>query len=465
MTTSLQDYRELISELCHVVMQSPLVVKRWKALKVILKIIGRAFGIRFKRFQHERIWRFISDIPQFFEVACRGGAKTQDFIIAAFIICTGEYTQALWLAGNNKQLEEVTKKAAVLVLLFDGVSWGTSSRSRDPVLKFSNGSEIEFNPMTATSGGRRNLIVLDEGGKITERDKKDNYRFALGMAEGTFNDMSEDAITERLTSIVLATPANKRIRHCSTLAYDTPAQEFYEILEPLGLAFIVTVADVPWVRDTYQNDPVVQAMPEWWRLMEYECKLVPRGGAVFKRPPMVECVDINRLMMNIDCTIRIGGDHNSSWGHTLDAVISNGIGQYWVIEELRYHEPAPAIAFIKRYQSRYPGRVYICLESPLTINRVEDIQKAGILIDRFEPWDAPTQAMKVSLYQGLVERGDIIYDISCTGTIDQHKKYRCDELGKIPRQEDHFLDAVSHVIETPVAFGIDAVSPQASLFG
>lgn len=462
--TILLPYQRIIGRLCRIaVNQVNPPRKRWKALRAILKIIGIAFGIKFGAFQERRIWRFISDLPHFFEVSCRGGSKTQDFLIGAFILCEGEYTQCIWLAGNNKQLEEAIKKAGPLLLLFSKASWGTSTKSHDPVINFINGSQIEFNPCTATSGGRKNLIVLDEGGKITEKDKKEAYRFAIGMKEGTFIDLSEDAVVLRLQGQIMQGNASaRRIRHCSTLAYDTPAEEFYKILEPLGLVFITTVEDVWWVRDSYQNDPVVQAMPEWWVMMEYWCKLMPRGTKILKKDPViVNDFNITEMMREYhDGKILIGADWNPAWGHAFVAVFYRA-GKYVAFDELRTQPPAnpgQAIMFLKRYLSAFPGRVYLRFENPNSIiNLTREIEEAGITINEYETWDSKTQALKVTTYQGLVEHDNICYAGCCTITISQHERYAFDENGKIPRQEDHMLDCISHVIEELTSgFTVDA---------
>lgn len=449
----------MLKQLCLVAVNQQVPEKhRWRALGAILKILGKAFGIVFEKFQRERIWRFISDLPQFFEVSCRGGGKTQDSLIASFILCQGEYTQCLWLAGNNKQLEEAMKKAVPLAMLFD-CRWGTSTKSHDPVIKFPNGSEMEFNPMTATSGGRKNLIVLDEGGKITEKDKKDNYRFALGMKEGTFVSLDEESVIARLQgTLAQSQGSTKRVRHCSTLAYDTPAEEFYKILEPMGLVFTTTVEQVWWVRDSYQNDPVVRAMPDWWVQMEYFCKLMPRGTKIFRQDPRIlASFNVVEMMhMYHDARILIGADWNPAWGHAFVAVFHRS-DTYVVFDELRTLPPAPAIAFLKKYLQMFPTRTYLKFESPTVINIVDDIQDAGITINEFETWDAKRQPVKVSLYQGLVEHEKIAYCGNCTIIISQHERYSLDEQGKIPKQEDHMLDCVSHVIDSQDELQIDTV--------
>ena len=459
MQTTILPYQRVIKKLCQVAVNLKIPEQvRWKALNAILKVIGKAFGIVFEYFQKCRIWRFISDLPQFFEVSCRGGSKTQDFIIASFILCQGEYTQCYWLAGNNKQLEEAIKKSKPLLLLF-GATEGTSSRSHDPTVEFDNGSQIEFNPMTATSGGRKNLVVLDEGGKVEDKDKKDNYRFALGLKEGTFIDLSEDAVISRLQGQIVASNSGaKRIRHCSTLAYNTPAEEFYKILEPMGLVFITTVDQVWWVRDSYQNDPVVRAMPDWWVKMEYWCILMPKGQKIFpQNPVIIKGFNVHAEMArDKDAKVLLGADHNPAWGHAFVAVFQHA-GGYIVFDELRTLPPAPAIAFLKKYIDLFPGRVYLKFEKPTVINIVDDIKAAGITIHEFESWDAKTQTLKVTIYQGLVEHGRISYTGNCTMIVGQHEKYALDEAGKIAKQEDHMLDATSHVIESELAhFSISA---------
>jgi len=461
MQTALLSCQRAIHQLCKVAVNLQNDDQtRWRALGAILKIIGTAFGIKFEPFQYYRIWRFISDIPHFFEVSCRGGSKTQDFLIAAFILCEGEYTQCAWLAGNNPQLEEAIKKSKPLILLFNAEE-GTTPKSHDPCINFSNGSCIEFNPMTATSGGRKNLIVLDEGGKITDKDKKENYRFAVGMNVGTFNDLSEDSIIQRLQGAVLAGSGIKRIRHCSTLAYDTPAEEFYKALEPLGLVFITTVDQVWWVKKQYETDPVFKSFPRWFIRMEYWCELMPKGQQIFEvSPTIVRGFDIAAMMaMYHDGLILIGGDHNPAWGHAFVAVFRQR-GRYTVFDELRTQPPANsamAIAWLNKYVKRWPGRVYLKFESPGSIvNIVDDIRGAGITIHDFETWDGKMQTLKVSVYQGLLEHGLITYTDNVTNVINQHPRYAFDEQGKIPRQEDHMLDCISHVIESEVsAFTID----------
>ena len=449
MQSQILPYQRIVRQLCKVIVNLQIAEqKRWSALCVILSILGTAFGITFEPFQHARIWRFISDLPHFFEVSCRGGSKTQDFLIAAFILCEGEYTQCAWLAGNNPQLEEAIKKSKPLLLLF-GASEGSTAKSHDPCIKFPNGSQIEFNPMTATSGGRKNLIVLDEGGKITDKDKKENYMFAVGMSMGTFVDLNEEIVIARLQGQVFNVSSGSRVRHCSTLAYDTPAEVYYKILEPLGLVFITTMDQVWWVKDKFETDPTIKAMPDWFIQMEFYCKLMPRGTKIFKQDPViVHGFDIKAAMsLYRDGQVLLGADWNPAWGHAFVAMFKHA-GGYVVFDELRTLPPAPAIAFLLKYIKAFPGRVYLKFEKPTVINILDDILAAGISVQEYELFDGKTQTLKVTIYQGLVEHEKMKYADNVTIIISQHERYSLGEDGKIPRQEDHMLDCVSHLVDS-----------------
>lgn len=431
-------------------------VQRKRALRAILRIITPFVKPRigaFHGFQRERIWRFISDLPEFLETACRSGAKTQDFVIASFILCLGEPgTSALWLAGNTEQLEEALKKIDWLLPVFTGRARATRTRISHAVLIFfANGSTLKFNPMSATSGGRYNLVVYDEGGKVVRTDLKKSYLDAKGLAYGTFDHPCRE-------------------RHCTTLAYNSAIVEVYETLEPMGLVFKLPVDHCPWAWEKYQRDPRIQKMPAWWRNIEFWCVMDAAGGKVFTRDPVILQATPGEIIELVTRRtgywwLKLSIDWNPSWGDAATAMLYDQTAdEYFVLEEVRAPSVDALVAFMLKWQ-RHPVLSKRCFTTSEANNfaKDRDLLKGGVRIDTSEPWDGLTQGQKITWYQSAVERDAVFYLPSCTYCISQHKSFHFDENNKVPRQEDHMMDSIAHGIEAPA--DIDTFQAIAEAYG
>lgn len=434
----------MVEDLCSVVCLLSLPAKtRWKAWRVLMLMIGNHLKLTWLREQLEMGWRIISPSRERMEVACRGGGKTLMHVICAFVICTGEYTLGMWLAGDSGQLSEAVLKSKNLLLFFTNAVHGRDEYGHFQV-RFDNGSILDYNACTMTSGPRKNLILYDEGGKILRQDKKDSYNAARGMADGTFE-------------------GEIRLRHFTTLAYGTPGETMFNSLEPEGLVHKFPVEQCPWVwrNGDFLTDKQIHAMPRWWVLMEYYCELVARGGAVFQAPPVVIAqFDIAEFMANHhEAMVITSVDWNPVWGDAAIAMVHDGYGNYVVFAEVRTTDTGTLIEFFNRHAAWGTRNYRVCEKSGEKVfGKVRELAAAGIAFHEHELWDTPHQVTKVTVYQGLVERGAIVYTENCTNVIRQHQLYHFKEdksaadvgSNEIPKQEDHHLDAISHGIRDPM---------------
>lgn len=430
---------ETLETLCAITMTTgiPATVRK-RAYLAVMKLIGRFLKLPWLPEQIRMGWRILSLTRESLEVACRGGGKTLLHVICAFIICTGEYTLGIWLAGDSGQLSEAVTKTKELLKLFTFANEGRDEYGHYRIT-FPNGSILDYNACTMTSGPRKNLIILDEGGKITDSDKYYNYMNAHGMAEGTYQ-------------------SPVRLRHCTTLAYGTPGEAIYHALEPIGLVHKLVVDQVPWVwRDgAFDQDPVIQQMPRWWVLMEYWCELVAKGGSVFKEPPVIiDDFDLDQACVAHPLHVIITAvDWNPVWGDAAVAIFwDKDQDDYVVFDEIRTTDTQKLILFFKQYMAYNNYRV--CEKSGEKVfGKTKELEDAGITFHEHELWDRATQTLKVTRYQGLSEHGKIKYLRSCTNVIRQHQLYHfkegkgSDDAGsnEIPKQEDHHLDATSHAL-------------------
>lgn len=438
----------MVSGLCSLVVDPSLSrTQRINSLSYLLIPLGTQLGRTYIDFQYERMLRFASLLDEFLEVACRGGSKTEDFMVGSFITCIGEpNTSGAWLAGHTKQLERAEEVVRMLLnnTFFAGMAkTAFTSKSRDFRVEFYNGSILDITSLNATSGSRKNLIVLDEGGKATDKNDIRNYMDARGMRKGC--------------------SGNVRLRHCTTLNYDSAIHNgdysIYEVLDGKGLVWRLHVDDCPWVTLTDEDEQ----MPAWYKNIEFYCKMDAPGGKVFNK------IRTFSQLPKSECTLKclIGIDWNPSWGHAvLVALWDARHNNYYIIDEWRGFAFRPPVEkddppitdksglsmseFIKSYQEEWEGDCYTVVEATDAKSEYTNrLIALGCIINKREPWGKREQAARVPLAQGLVENNHIFYHEDCEMVIGQHESFHWDDNipGKIPRQEDHHLDGMFHFIK------------------
>lgn len=109
-----------------------------------------------------------------------------------------------------------------------GYTHAVSKIAHHFTIRFPNGSLVDFNPTTKTSGKRKYLLVRDEGGKIYDKDAIKRWREADGMLQGTWK-------------------YKKRDRYCSTPSVGSAFDGIDDILERDGRALKHDYTHFPWV--------------------------------------------------------------------------------------------------------------------------------------------------------------------------------------------------------------------------
>jgi hypothetical protein len=161
-----------------------------------------------------------------------------------------------------------------------------------------------------------------------------------------------------------------------------------------------------------------------------------------------------------DCTCLIGIDTNIGQGNAAVVALQNGDNIYVVDEYMGLALRAPkspddppiadrsglALSdWLKRWQARYPGRTCItCEEQGVSIaDALESLGVTGIVR---EPWSGSLQQARIPLTVDLCDQDLIQFLASCNKTIEEVRKYYKDDKGSIPRQDDHHVDCLHHLI-------------------
>lgn len=404
------------------------------------------------------IMRFISNQPENLETATRGGGKTENGCIAACIIACGESyidpitlqemgTPIMWLAGNTGQLEQAATNMNSIAPCFGG-KISRSNIAHHFQIVFYNNSKIAFNPLTMTSGPREYTIIKDEGGKVVGNKEKQAYKDADGMNEGWW-------------------PFPKRIRHLTTLSYDSAIEPVWNYLEPKGLVHSLPETDAFWVHDhlvaKYGLDYEAQLEFIYGRPFvntEYKCLMDAIGIKLFYGVQECEMPAIDKMD-----SIVIGIDFNEGWGHAAEAGINQaGTGKVIVFDEYRglaLRQPCmpddPKITdpsglslseWLIKFSKAYPGRVAIIGESQgAGSTYIKNLQALGVQGLIGESWSGPLQRARIPLTVDLVARGEILFAKGKVPKIrGQLPRYHLDEKGDVPRQEDHHIDALHHLV-------------------
>jgi len=63
-----------------------------------------------------------------------------------------------------------------------------------------------------------------------------------------------------------------------------------------------------------------------------------------------------------------------------------------------------------------------------------------------EPWTGSLQLARIPLTVDLCDQEIIVFLKTCTSTIEEVRKYYKDDKGAIPRQDDHHVDCLHHLI-------------------
>lgn len=439
-----------------------------------IKILCRQLPI------HERLdeqicflGRFTSNIPELLESACRGGGKTEGGCIGSCIVCAGEPgTPLMWLAGNTGQLEEASKNMHLFVPLFGGW-WGNSRWTKNEQARFPNGSTIDFSPMTMTSGPRKFTIVKDEGGKVVEPVKKRRYKEAEGMKRGTWD-------------------YPKRTRHLTTLAYDTAIEPVYDRLNPLGLVWKFPEEACPWVHqdliDDYgpnYPDVISKTYGRPYFRTEYKCIMDTLGVAFHIFNKVMEITELPTFYLHGDRCL-IGLDTNPGVGHAALVGIQQGFYIYLVDEWLGLALRPPVEAddppitdksgmalapWIKMWQARFPGRCGVVCETQGQ-SIADSLVKLGVRGMDTEPWTGSLQKARIPMTVDLCDQGLIQFLKQKCGiypgvpvTIEQAHKYHKDEKHNIPKQDDHHIDDLHHLLMArPKYFKIESHEPAEALY-
>jgi hypothetical protein len=389
----------------------------------------------------------------------RGGSKTRDNAIASIIVPAAEpATVGMWLSGNTHQLKQAlryVKRVHDWTFLGQVFDITTDRDTKGRMLSFLNGSELLYNASTATSGPRVNYLLFDEEGKITEKDKIENNRNSHGMTTGA--------------------PGRKRIRHFTTLAINTPAEEIYYQLEPKGLVFKHYPWDCFWwdAQDWRLLRQYVKRMPRWWTNQEYLNELDAPGGKILtnvrdlflfdldKEPTSLQPGDVLHLETG-DVTltkhwyVHAGIDWNASWGHTCDVALTDGM-QYLVVDAFRGTDLDAMAAFILRWQEHdaWQGRMTLVAErqgnQKHMQSRTPDLIQRGVTVHQDEPFTGSMQLAKLTTLEGLNEHGNLQLARHLSEVIAQARKWHRNEETGLPakKQDDHHCDAILHLVDPP----------------
>lgn len=411
----------------------------WVALNIIFDLIYKLSDHGpFTDEQREAVWRFIRDEAPFAWIASRGASKTECFMIAAAITCTAEPgTDGLWLAGETAQLEEAKKKSNWYGPAFD-FEIGKTDISNHWTIKFSNGSMIEFNPTTKTSGMRKNLLIRDEGGKIRKADAIQRWKEASGVMEGTFRWPVRD-------------------RYCSTptigSAFDGPD----DYLEEKGCVLKHDYTRFSWVlRDKTPHD-VISMYGEPFFNCEYRCIKDAPGGKIFsyykKAPP-----DWQPLPQDF-CVIGI--DWNGGWGHAAVVAFQRGniITVFDEYRSLAITRPVkandkpitdksglPLDEWCKAWKGKVYAGNFMVIAEKQGYDWSAELAKLGVDPMTTDDWTGVTQRARVPLTVAALASERVLIHPRCKALLDQLDTVHYDEAGNIPRQEDHHVDALHHVM-------------------
>jgi hypothetical protein len=325
---------------------------------------------------------------------------------------------------------------------------------------FLNGSRILYNPSTATSGPRTNLLWFDEEGKISESNKIENNRNAYGM--------------------VTSSKGKRRIRHTTTLSVGTPAQEVYERLVRQNTVYINVPTDCTWwTEEDWRLLFQYQAtMPRWWVNCEFYSILDAPGGRILTHqhplstfePPtpsplqmlpgtpvyVTNPADTPRvIVLDNHWRATAGTDWNASWGHTVSVMLTND-EDWLMVDEFRGTSLERMADFLKRWQEHphWGNKWTYCAERQgggrTMQSRKNTLGALGVTVHREEPFNVADQIHKTSLLEHLNENGQLHFSTYCAMTIRQAQFYRRDEATGLPakHQEDHMIDGILHALET-----------------
>jgi hypothetical protein len=282
--------------------------------------------------------------------------------------------------------------------------------------------------------------------------------------------------------MVTSAKGKRRIRHTTTLSVGTPAQAVYERLKPQNLVFIHLPEDCTWWtrEDWILLEQFKLTMPSWWVNCEYYCRLDAPGGRVFTHQHDLSIFALPRetpLDIGPGCVISFirpgdveptarevtihwraagGTDWNPSWGHTVVVGITDGT-DYFIVDEYRGTNLEHMADFIKRWQTHpfWGGRWTYVAEKQGNLrtaqSRADTLRGFGVAITNEENFIMGVQIAKLSYVEALNERRYFHFGNNCQQTIRQAQFYRRDENSGLPakQQEDHFIDAILHLVDPP----------------
>lgn len=396
--------------------------------------------------QIDTINRWVSPIDELLETACRGGGKTENGVIGTFIIAAGEPgTPVSWLAGDRGQLDEAYENIRKFAPFFNA-HLGHFDLSRRVRIDFDNGSFIDLNPLTVTSGPRRFTIVKDEGGKVLTPALKREYVMADGMMEGTWE-------------------YPRRLRHITTLCYDSAIEPVFYRLKSIGRVYSFPERECPWVHNRlirkYGIGYRMAIEDQYGRSYfntEYDCEMdaANKGTRIFNKIKIV-----NELpTFNQSSVCLIGIDTNIGQGNAAVVGIQH-LGKIYMVDEyfgVALRTPVqpddPVITdksgvgladWLKAWQRRFPGRCAIVCETQ-GVSVKNSLEKLGVTGITPEAWSGPIQIARIPMTVDLCSNESIVFTKNVPILLKQINKAYRQENGVIPKQDDHCVDAMHHMV-------------------
>lgn len=413
---------------------------RWEAMNAFLDLVCPFFEHEpYNEKQREACWRFINREKKFAWIACRGASKGEMFLLGCVIVCLGEPgTPGRWLSGDTDQLEEVQDKAERLVDVM-GYTLGKSAIAHQFEVRFDNGSVIDFNPTTKTSGRRRFLIVRDEGGKIFAKDAIKRFKEADGMLRGTWK-------------------FSKRDRLCSTPSTGSAFDGIDDILEEQGHALRHDYHSFSWVSEDIEEAAIIEMYGEAFLNCEYKCVKDAPGGRMVHY--WKQDVDDFKPVDSDYCII--GTDWNGGWGHAGLCVFYRPGERFHAHDEYKSLAIRPPVAAndkaitdksglaMNQWMAKCKAMVvpghFMVISEVQGLNYTRDLELLGIKPVIPEEWGGMIQRARIPLTVSKLQNEEILVGKRCTQLMAQLGSVHWGENGDVPKQVDHHFDCLHHVM-------------------